>query len=260
MASADIPSPGREPANTSKVRKLMQFLDLTLPTLAENLALDEALVLEREAGQRGEVLRVWEWPTYAVVLGAGCALSQDIDEESCREDGVPILRRGSGGGTVLLGAGSLCYSLVLGYERSPALREIRPSYRYILETTKIALTDVLAGIQVAGTSDLAAGNLKFSGNAQQRKRNYVLHHGTLLYAFDLAVVSRYLRPPVRQPEYRAGREHRAFLRNLPIATEHLRACLRSAWQATSDLQIWPRKLTAELVEQKYAQSQWVRRR
>ena len=48
----------------------MQLLDLTLPTLADNLALDEALLLQAEAGGP-EALRFWEWPSYAVVIGAG---------------------------------------------------------------------------------------------------------------------------------------------------------------------------------------------
>src|SRR4051794_35022284 len=91
----------------------MRFLDLTLPGAAENLALDEALLLEAEAGRAGEVLRVWEWPRPAVVLGSGCRLAEDVDEEACRRDGVPVLRRASGGGTVLLGPGSLCFGLVL---------------------------------------------------------------------------------------------------------------------------------------------------
>ena len=83
----------------------MRFLDLTLPTPAENLALDEALLLEAEAGRGEELLRVWEWPTFAVVLGSGCRLGAEVNEAACRSDHVPILRRASGGGTVLLGAG-----------------------------------------------------------------------------------------------------------------------------------------------------------
>src|SRR5262245_1919259 len=103
---------------------LMYFLDLALDSLAANLALDEALLLEAEAGRGGEVLRVWEWSAPAVVLGAGCRLAEDVNEAACHADGVPIQRRASGGGTVLLGAGCLLYSLVLAYERSPFLREI----------------------------------------------------------------------------------------------------------------------------------------
>src|SRR5258705_289501 len=45
----------------------MRFLDLTLPAAAENLALDEALLLEAEAGSAGEILRLWEWPRPAGV-------------------------------------------------------------------------------------------------------------------------------------------------------------------------------------------------
>ena len=45
----------------------MRFLELTLSSPAENLALDEALLLEAEAGRGGEALRLWEWPRHAVV-------------------------------------------------------------------------------------------------------------------------------------------------------------------------------------------------
>src|SRR5262245_25902420 len=110
----------------------MNLLDLTLPTLAENLALDEALLLEAGAGQRGELLRFWEWPSLAVVVGAGGKLAEDVDLARCEADHVPVMRRSSGGGTVLLGRGCLCFGLVLAYERSAALREIPFSYVYIL--------------------------------------------------------------------------------------------------------------------------------
>src|SRR5271165_3148381 len=99
----------------------MHTLDLTLPTPAENLALDEALLLRAEDGAGGEVLRLWEWPRPAVVLGAGCRLAEDVDEAACVADGVPILRRSSGGGTVLLGQGCLLFTLVLRHDRDAAL-------------------------------------------------------------------------------------------------------------------------------------------
>src|SRR5262249_39551908 len=161
----------------------MRFLNLTLPTAAANLALDEALLLEAEAGRGGEVLRLWEWPQPAVILGAGCRVADDVFEAHCRADGVPVLRRASGGGTVLLGPGCLLFSLVLAYDRSPALREISSSYIYILDRIGLAMSDAVADLERIGTSDLAAAGRKFSGNAQQRKRDHVLHHGTLLYRF-----------------------------------------------------------------------------
>jgi lipoate-protein ligase A len=238
----------------------MQFLDKTLPTLAENLALDEALLLEAESGHSGEVLREWEWSQAAVVLGSGCRLAEDADEAACLSGGVPILRRSSGGGTVLLGAGCLCYSLVLSYDRSAALRDIRASYCHILGRLRDALADILPGITCSGTSDLAAAGRKFSGNSQQRKRSFLLHHGTLLYHFDLDQVGRYLRMPARQPDYRRYREHTAFLTNLPSNPSELGRLLRAAWEAGTDAVAWPRDIVQQLTEEKYTRAEWIRRR
>jgi lipoate---protein ligase len=237
----------------------MRFLDQTLPTIAGNLAVDEALLLNAEADD-SEVLRVWEWFNPAIVLGSGCKLAEDVDEVTCHRDGVPVLRRSSGGGTVLLGAGCLCFSLVLSYERAPALGEIRPSYTYILERIRTALADLAPDVRCAGTSDLACGGQKFSGNAQQRKRNYLLHHGTLLYAFDVSRVSRYLRLPARQPDYRGGREHADFLMNLPTNAAELKQRLRVAWSAEEVMQTWPQDMVKQLVDEKYSRLEWVRRR
>jgi lipoate-protein ligase A len=239
----------------------MHFLDLTLPAPADNLALDEALLLQAEQSGpngAGEVLRLWEWPRPAVVLGAGCRLAEDVNEAACLADGVPILRRSSGGGTVLLGAGCLCYSLVLRFERHPALNEIGTSYRFILARLLEALA-VPAGEQ-AGISDLASAGRKFSGNAQQRKRDHLLHHGTILYAFDPAGVERYLRVPPRQPDYRAGRAHAEFIRNVPLGGAELRRRLRAGWQAEDPMREWPAERVRRLVEEKYALAEWIRRR
>jgi lipoate---protein ligase len=238
----------------------MHSLQLTLPTLPDNIALDEALLLIAESGESGEVLRLWEWPSPAVILGAGCRLVEDVHEAACQADGVPILRRSSGGGTVLLGRGCLLFSLILAYDRSPLLREIRSSYCYILGLIRDALADLLPGVACAGTSDLAADGLKFSGNSQQRKRYHLLHHGTLLYDFDIESIGRYLLMPARQPEYRARREHAAFLRNLPCDAAELRKRISAAWNATESIDEWPRAAVQQLVAQKYGKPEWHGRR
>jgi len=238
----------------------VRFLDLTLDGIADNLALDEALLLAAEAGGGSEILRVWEWPTPAVVLGTGCRLTQDVDEGACRAAGVPILRRSSGGGTVLLGRGCLCYSLILSYDRSLALTEIPTSYVHILENVLRALNGIVPGLERAGTSDLAAAGRKFSGNSQQRKRTHLLHHGTLLYDFDVGLVGRYLRQPERQPEYRTRRDHGDFLMNLQVGVEELKRRLRIGWEAGEEASVWPEELVRRLVAEKYSKADWTRRR
>lgn len=238
----------------------MRYLDLTLPDLPANLALDEALLLQAEAGESGDVLRVWETASLAVVLGSGCRVAEEADEPACLADQVPILRRSSGGGTVLLGPGCLLYSLVLSYDRDAALKEIRQSYAVILDRIGRSLAGLLPDICCAGISDLATAGLKFSGNAQQRKARYLLHHGTLLYGFDLAKVGRYLLPPPRQPEYRAGRAHAEFLRNLPATAQDLKHRLADAWNAQADSTDWPADSVRRLVADKYGATEWTRRR
>lgn len=238
----------------------MQFLDKTMPTLAENLALDEALLLDAEANLGREVLRVWEWSALAVVLGAGGRLTEDVNEAACLQDQVPILRRASGGGTVLLGPGCLLFSLILSYERSPALREIATSYAFILQRIAEAVGKGIPHIECTGTSDLALAGQKFSGNSQQRKRHHLLHHGTLLYAFDLDRVDRFLHLPARQPAYRQGRDHTAFLTNVPLVATTIQQRLRGAWDTQNDLTDWPRERVQELVQTKYTDPAWIRRR
>jgi lipoate-protein ligase A len=237
----------------------MQFFDQTLSNLPENIALDEVLLLQAEAGHGSEVLRTWEWPRPAVVLGAGCRLAQEVDEAACAADGVPILRRSSGGGTVLLGSGCLLFSLVLAYERAAELTDIRSSYCYIFGHIRAALAEAVSGIECVGTSDLAIAGRKFSGNAQQRKRRFLLHHGSLLYAFDLARVGRYLPTPAKQPDYRRGRDHADFLTNLPLAAEEIKRRLRSVWQATEAMKAFPVDHVRELAA-KYASLEWTRHR
>ena len=79
----------------------LQLIDLSLESPEENLALDEALLLEAEAaaakGRELGYLRFWESSRPFVVLGVSSALKEDADVERCRKDGIPILRRASGG-------------------------------------------------------------------------------------------------------------------------------------------------------------------
>jgi lipoate---protein ligase len=234
-------------------------IDRTLATLDENLALDEALLLAAEAGESGESLRFWEWPAPAVVLGAGGSIAIDVNEAACRTDGVPVHRRASGGGTVLLGPGCLLFSLVLSYERAKELGDVTASYRWILGRVCEALRSL--AVDHVGISDLAIAGLKVSGNAQQRKARHVLHHGTLLYALDLPQVARYLNPPEREPGYRVGRPHESFVTNLPATAAALKERIAAAFGAVAgvvDERVVRR--VPGLIDEKYSRAEWVRRR
>lgn len=213
----------------------MRLLDHSFASPAENLALDEALLDDTEASGSGEeVLRFWESPVHFAVLGLSQALEDHVFREACTADRVPVLRRCSAGGCVLQGPGCLNYSLILCADR-PGCGTIHSSYLTILGEVSRALRAIGCACTPAGISDLAIDSLKVSGSAQRRRKNLFLHHGTLLYAMDLALCSRYLREPGDRPEYRAGREHSAFIRNLPADAGAIRRALTYAFAVSASL-------------------------
>jgi len=237
----------------------MRLLDLTLSEPAANLALDEALLIAAEEAAAPEVLRFWEMPVPAVVAGAGGSVAVDVNVAACEADGVPILRRASGGGTVLLGPGCLCFSLVLNYDSAPGLDDIRASNRYVLQRVANALRPIVTA-KCEGTSDLAVEGVKISGNAQQRKRRHFLHHGTLLCGFDLGLFAKYLHAPERQPDYRQNRPHAEFVANLPATIAEVKQLLSAEWQAEDEYEPAPLDAAHRLVMEKYARADWNRRR
>ena len=229
-------------------------LDVTLSTLAENLALDEALLV----GDGPGVLRFWSWPSYAVVVGAGGKIDDEAHRDRCLADNVPIARRGSGGGTVLLGPGCLLYSLILPMDLHPTLADLNASYRFIMGRLADALAAEIPGVTWSGISDLVLGDRKFSGNAQQRKRDRILHHGTILHAFDRPAIDRYVKHPPRMPDYRRDRPHDDFVVNLPLAEERVKAILANAWDAHKMMTETPD--VARFVNEKYGRDDWRDRR
>lgn len=198
------------------------LIDVQLPHASDHLRFDEELVT---AG-RG-VIRFWETTQECVVLGRSGQCERDVDLDACHRASVPILRRFSGGGTVLLGPGCLNYAIVLPISWNSAWGDVRYSFRWIMNRMRQALR--LPGLRLEGDCDLSLNDRKVSGNAQRRTSEAILHHGTILYDFDPARAEQFLRPPHRQPAYREGRRHRDFLGNVPLSTEEIRQRVTSAW-------------------------------
>lgn len=249
----------------------MEYLDLTFPETEWNLALDEALLMAADAAEVAETLRIWENPQLAVIVGRSSRLLLEVDIPACRSWGVPILRRCSGGCAVVIGPGCLMYSLLLDLERRPGLRRVDRLHNEVLQTLGRAIDDTGLRIVRAGASDLALvgdpglpgaqqsqGHIlrKVSGNSVRYGKRFVLYHGTLLYHFDPAWMARLLKPPPRQPDYRGGRPHEAFVANLPMARSELVARLRRAWKADAVARNWPAARLEQLLAERYSQISW----
>jgi lipoate-protein ligase A len=236
---------------------MMKFLDLSLPTPAENLALDEVLLEQAEQGRgASEVLRLWESTTPFVVAGRSSRVAVEVNLDACRDANVPVLRRCSGGAAVMAGPGCLMYGLVLSYRQRPSLRVLQQAHCFVLSALASALSTLLPGVVMVGTSDLARGDRKFSGNSLRCKREHLLYHGTILYQFQLDLISRLLGVPPRQPEYRRQRDHASFVDNFPATRDQLRTVIRDAWKAADTLETWPQQAVQELVATRYSQDSW----
>ena len=196
--------------------------------VSREIARDWQLFQAVESGQSPFAWRTWEVTRPAVIIGRGNTMAQLVDEAACRADGVPLVRRCSGGGAVVLGPGCVNYAVVLTFDSCPELFEVAASFSLILGRLTAALG--IAGLAIGGGTDLVMNDRKVSGNAQRRGRRALLQHGTVLYDFDSALATRYLYEPARRPAYRGTRSHTAFLANVPLAGAEARARLADALQ------------------------------
>ena len=239
------------------------WLDVDLPSPVAHLALDEALLEGAHEGTVSEVVvRVWMAAEPVVVLGSSSCVDEEVDRGVCAERGVGILRRPSGGATVVLGPGCLMWSVVTPHpEAAPPIEQIHAAMLDPLAEALTKQTDL--PVVRRGLSDLAIqsddGERKVSGNALRVKRHGVLYHGTLLDSLDLDLVSGVLRHPPREPDYRGRRPHGAFLANLSLGRDRLAAAVREAFGAAESRPAWPEAAVARLVRERYADPAWIYR-
>jgi lipoate-protein ligase A len=238
------------------------WLDAAPAGVAENLALDEVLLDAAHAGRlAGPVVRTWTAAAPTVVLGSSSRIADEVDVAACAAAGAALVRRPSGGLSVLLGPGCLVWSVITPYPA--AVPSIDAIHGAMLDPLVAALRAAGRAVERRGSSDLAVvtgdAARKVAGNALRVRRSAVLYHGTLLDAFDLDLIGRLLRHPPREPDYRAGRAHGAFVANLGLGRAALDAAIRSAFRAAPAAVDWPRDRVAALAADRYADAAWTRR-
>ena len=234
----------------------MYFCDLTFSSPEENLACDETLLESAERGPGFELLRVWEPMTYFVVVGYSNRAATEANLPFCKANDIPVLRRCTGGGTVLQGPGCINYSLIVRISDGP-FQSIPGTNAFILKCHEAAFTALLQKpVELAGETDLAIGGLKISGNAQRRKKQFLLFHGTLLLQLDLSLVEKALLFPSKQPGYRRSRSHTDFLSNLKIPSSSVKSALAQCWNAWEPLPKIPQDEISRLASEKYRKPEW----
>ena len=190
------------------------------PETVRGIEQDFALLDEGRAASHA-----WTTTQTAVVLGRSRDLSFEVAMDECARRGVAILRRTSGGGTVVLGPGTVQYAFVLPHRHTPtrqwAASVEPPALEAVQRACNRAVAALLAEcghrapIETDGSGDLRVGDRKVGGLALRRRRDATLLHGTLLTSSaDLDLIAAVLRHPAREPAWRGGRPHADFLATL----------------------------------------------
>ena len=156
-------------------------------SLAFYLAMEEFVAREIE----GEAFFVWRVePT--VIFGRNQVLENEVNLEYCREHGVDVVRRKSGGGCVYSDLGNIMVSYI---SRRGDVSEVFDRYM-------TALTEALRALGVpaekSGRNDILVEGRKVSGNAFHQLPDRSIVHGTLLYSTDLEALTEAIRPPVEK--------------------------------------------------------------
>ncbi len=234
----------------------MYYLNRSYEDPNANLAFDEALLeamdslesqkLESasESGEPAELLRFWQMSVPCVVVGRSSRIAEEVHLDRCKRDAVPVLRRMSGGGTIVAGPGCAMFSVLLSLGARPECRSLDMAHRTVMSRVCQALQWSLdeygidEKVDIRGICDLTIDGQKISGNALRLKRHWLMYHGTLLIDMPLTWISDYLAMPPKQPEYRQGRAHDQFVTGLgdrirepKLFTAILERALQRVWQA-----------------------------
>lgn len=165
-----------------------------------------------------------------IVVGRHQNTLSEIDLPYVTEHGIRVVRRLSGGGAVYHDLGNLNYSFITDAEQDETV-----NLRKFCQPVADALRALGIDAVVDGRNDILADGFKISGNAQYVRDGRVMHHGTLLFDSDLAVLGNALRVSPEKIKAKGVKSVRSRVTNirallpedrtLPQFIEHLKAYL-----------------------------------
>lgn len=143
----------------------------------------------------------------AIVLGISGAPFELVSSQRFQQKPLPLIRRFSGGGTVIVDHNTYFYTLIgnrsaLDFACSPQglMQWTEKIYRPAFSSLPFRLVD----------NDYALGDRKFGGNAQYITKDRWVHHSSFLWDFEKRHMD-YLLMPKKIPSYRQQRQHQDFL-------------------------------------------------
>ncbi|GAB6103069.1 biotin/lipoate A/B protein ligase family protein [Thermococcus atlanticus] len=172
----------------------MRFIPLISAGPEVQMAIDEAIMRARIEGKVPDTVRLYVFRPSSITIGRFQSVRHDVNLERCRELGIPVVRRITGGGSVFHDEfGEITYSVIAGEELHPALKNVEESYRHLAGPLVDALRELGLDAGFSGLNDIVANGKKISGSAQTRRRGVILQHGTFMYSTRLDILVSVLR-------------------------------------------------------------------
>jgi len=153
-------------------------------TAAENMAIDHAILSSHSQGRVPPTVRFYAWDPPAISIGYFQSLTEEIDIPACDHYGVDYVRRITGGGAVFHEE-EVTYSIVVDETHPFFTKNILESYQRICGAIIKGLYHLKIDCSYAPINDIIVDNKKISGNAQTRKYQTILQHGTILTDVDV---------------------------------------------------------------------------
>lgn len=168
--------------------------------------------VQSNGGSTQPMVRVYPFPYRAVVAGRGSDLKKEIHLSRVLADKIPIYRRMGGGCSVFLDPGNLIVSIgfsARGFQGIQAL--FNQCSDWLIQAFKAM---GLGTVYQDGISDLVMEDYKIGGSCFYRSKGLGYYSAAILVTPDLDLMETYLRHPPREPSYRRGRSHKAFVSGL----------------------------------------------
>ncbi|KAG5013868.1 hypothetical protein AAZX31_09G216400 [Glycine max] len=145
----------------------------------------------------------------AIVMGLSGKLSELVEAKPVLQDRISIIRRFTGGGTVVVDQNTIFVTLICNKD---AVSNVQPFPRSIMSWSGSLYSEVFEGL--AGfhlrENDYVFDDRKFGGNAQSITKHRWIHHTSFLWDYEVKNMS-YLKLPAKAPEYRLTRSHMDFV-------------------------------------------------
>jgi lipoate-protein ligase A len=241
------------------------------------MAIDEAVLISRIEGSVQNTIRFYRWKPSAVSLGFSQELEREVQVDACKELGIDLVRRPTGGGAVYHDStGELTYSIVVNLDAVPS--DLTSSYKQLCQGIILACEELGLKAQLSFDEtgrqcpNVTLDGKKISGGAQTRRRRALLQHGTVLLDSNLETMTRILKMgrlnlcmPLKKLESKVTTIRRAL--GKPVSFEKMEDCMRLGFERglnmklrEQDLTATELKLSSELQAKKYQTKNWNFRR